>query len=118
MRGKLLVGPFLDDLLQRVAPVEDDQVADALVHMTHPIAHRRAVVGVVRGERRVGEDLVEVFADRAALVQRPAVVDQRRDHAVGVDLEVLGRVVLHRLEVDHMPLEGESLLLDTEAHAA
>src|SRR6202012_3590924 len=65
-RGELLVRPFLRDLLQMVAPVEDDEVADQAVDMPDPVAHLPALVRRARPQRRIGKALVQIFADRAA----------------------------------------------------
>jgi len=65
-----------------VPPVEDDEVVNESVYVPDPVAHQRALVRCVRAQRRIGIGLIEIFADRTALVQRQAVMDQRRDHAV------------------------------------
>ncbi len=112
------VGPLRRRLRQMVPPVEDDEVADQAVDVPDPVAHLGALVGRVRAQRRIGKGLVEIFADRAALVQRPAVMDQRRDHAERIDLQIFRRMMLHLRHVDDMALIGEALLLEAEPHAA
>ena len=88
--GQLLVRPLRRRLRQAVYPVEDDQVANALVGMADPVAHACALAGVRRPQWRLGKALIQVLADRAALVERLAVVDQGRDDTIGIDLQVLG----------------------------
>ena len=94
--GEFLVRPLRRGLRQMVLPVEDDEIADQPVDVPDPVAHLGALVGRIRPERRSGKRLVEIFADRAALVQRPAVMDQRRDHAERIDLQIFRRMMLHR----------------------
>src|SRR5262249_47675394 len=99
-------------------PVEDDEVADQGIDMPDPVAHLAALVRRRRAKRRIGKALVEIFADRAALMQRPSVMDQRRDHAEWIDPEIFGRMVLHPGHVDDMALVGEALLLKAEPDPA
>src|ERR1700753_1777130 len=101
-----------------VPPVEDDEIADQAVDMPEPVAHLAALVRRSGPQRRIGKALVEIFADRAALVQRPAVMDQGRDHAEWVDLEIFRRVVLHLRHVDDMALVAKALLLKAEPDPA
>ena len=82
-------------------PVEDDEIADALVGVADPVAHLGASVGIGRPQRRLGMGLVEIFADRAAFIERAAVVqDEEGNDAVGVELQILRRVMLHLRQVD------------------
>src|SRR5438477_9849875 len=86
--------------------------------MPDPIAHLGALVGRVRPQRRVGKRLVEILADRAALMQRFSVMDQRRDHAQRIDLQIFRRVMLHFGHVHLMSLIAEILFLQTQPHPA
>ncbi len=85
--------------------------------MTDPVAHDGASEGVGGPQRRLGMRLVEIFADRAALVERPPVFeDQQRNDAVGVELQKRRRMVLHLRKVDELALEGEPLFGEAEPH--
>jgi hypothetical protein len=45
-------------------------------------------------------------------------MDQGRDHAERVDLQIFRRVMLHLRHVDDMALIGEALFLQAEPHPA
>ena len=93
-----------------VPPVEDNEIADQPVDVPDPVAHLGALIGRIRPERGSGKRFVEIFADRAAFVQRPAVMDQCRDHAEWIDPEIFRRMMLHGSHVDHVAFIGETLL--------
>src|SRR3546814_4369593 len=75
-------------LLDRVAPVEADQVADQPVDVPDPVAHPRQIVRVGGAQQRLGKHVVQIFADRAALVQRPPLVEDRRHHPQRIEAQV------------------------------
>ena len=70
-----------------------------LVDPLGPDPHRRQVVSVGGSERRVGQDVVEIFADHRRFDDRPTVVDQGRHDRVGVELQV---PVLELLASEHV----------------
>ncbi len=113
--GQFFVGELLRRLLQMVAPVEDDEVVDQPVDVPDPVAHQRPLIRRIRAQRWIGIGLVEIFADGAAFMQRLAVVDQRRDHAVRIDLEIFRRMMLQPRHVDDMAFVGEALFLEDRA---
>jgi hypothetical protein len=116
--GEFLVGPFRRGFLQMVTPVEDDEIADQPVDMADPVAHQRAFVRAVPPQSGVGKGFVEIFADGAALVQRPAVVDHGRDHAQRIDLQIFRRVMFHVGHVYDMALVAEALFLEAQPDPA
>src|SRR6195256_3702856 len=101
-----------------VPPVEDDEVMDQPVDMPDPVAHLRALVRRLRAQRRVGKGHVEILADRAALMQWLSVMDQGRDHAERIDLQIFRRMMLHLRPVDPVALVAEALFLKAEPHPA
>src|SRR5882724_2010977 len=72
---------------------------------------------VGRQERRARVALLQVLDDRARLVERDAVVLERRHLAVRAARQVRGRLVLALLEAQQHGLVGEPLLLERELHA-
>src|SRR5688572_31897922 len=83
------------------------------------VAHHGALERIRRPQRRFGMGLVEILADRSALVERaPVLQDQERNDAVGVELQERRRMVLHLREVDDLALESEALLCEAEPHPA
>jgi hypothetical protein len=101
-----------------VSPVEDDEVADQAVDVPDPVAHLGALIGRIGPQRGGGKRLVEIFANRSAFVQRLAVMDERRDHAERVDLQIFRRVMLQPGHIDHVAFIGEALLLKAQPDAA
>ena len=115
---ELRVGPAARVRLEDDAPVEDEQLRQQLlVGVADEVAHQRAFVRIGRPQRRVREGVVEVFADRRALVEGPVAVDERRHDAVRVHREERRAVVLLPGEVDRDALVVEALLGQAEAHA-
>jgi hypothetical protein len=90
-------------------------VVHVLIDQLVVLAHRRALVQVVRHQRRVGERLVEVVEDHRGLDHRPAVVDQGGNDARGVQLHV-GRVELVAAQCHQVLAVLESLLCQDDAH--
>src|SRR5439155_1065101 len=72
---------------------------------------------VGRQERRARVALFQVLDDRARLVERDAVVLERRHLAVRAARQVCGRLVLALLEAQQHGLVDEPLLLEHELHA-
>src|SRR5438093_655999 len=69
---------------------------------------------VGRQERRTRVALLQVLDDRARLIERDAVVLERRHLAVRAACQVRGRLVLALLEAEQHGLVGEPLLLERE----
>jgi len=99
-------------------PVENDEVADQPVNMPDPVAHLGALIGCIRPQRWIGKGLVEIFADRAAFMQRLAVMDQRRDHAERVDLQIFRRMMFHLGHVDDVAFIRDALFFEAQPHPA
>src|SRR5207244_1662266 len=66
----------------------------------------------------IGIGLVEIFADRAALVQRLAVMNHGRDHAERIDLQIFRRMMLQVRHVDDMAFIGKAFFFEAQPDAA
>ena len=101
---------------ERCCEREDDArvvhiFVDQLVVHSHPVALAR----IVRRQRRLGEDLIEVIEDQRGFPDRHAVVDQRRHNAVRVEPQVR-RIVLVSAQRHDVVVGLQALFHERNAH--
>src|SRR5271168_2270312 len=89
---------------------------DVLVHRLSPHSHSDPRLRVVRFERYLAEDLVEVLVDDRRLDDDEAVVHQRRHHGFRVELEIVWCELIAFKDIEIVPLPSEALLPKGEAH--
>ena len=65
---------------------------------------------------RLGRDLVEILDDDGRIDDDIAVVVERRHHAVGIELKIIGLELIAGEEIELLLLEGEPLGIEHEAH--
>ena len=63
-----------------------------------------------------GEAFVNIFAHDRGFDDRPAIVDKRWHHPVGIDREIIGRQVFALGDVDHAVHPLDALLGEANAH--
>ena len=110
-----LAQPF-DLRLQHMGMGEASQRQVNLVRGPGPIAHPRPLLEIGGAQRRFGKRVFDIFVDAERIDDRRAVMDERRHHAVRIELEIVGAQILVPPKLDIAAFVSQALLAQAVAH--